>query len=163
MRARLAPVLLAAGVALAPLAAAGQSAPGGKVPRFASLRSADVNLRVGPGETYPIAWVLTRKDMPVEIIKEFQNWRMIRDWQDTEGWVLDRMVTARRNAVVSGAVRALHSRPDPASAVVARAEPGVVARLLECQGGWCRIEAAGIAGWVQRSEIWGVLPDETVP
>ena len=163
MRARLAPVLLAAGVALAPLAAAGQGAPGGKVPRFASLRSADVNLRVGPGETYPIAWVLTRKDMPVEIIKEFQNWRMIRDWQDTEGWVLDRMVTARRNAVVSGAVRALHSRPDPASAVVARAEPGVVARLLECQGGWCRIEAAGIAGWVQRSEIWGVLPDETVP
>ena len=37
-------------------------------------------MRVGPGETYPIEWVLTRKDMPVEIVKEFQNWRLIRGW-----------------------------------------------------------------------------------
>ncbi|HEU0156413.1 MAG TPA: SH3 domain-containing protein, partial [Stellaceae bacterium] len=42
-------------------------------------------------------------------------------------------------------------------------EPGVVARLAKCQGPWCRIEAGGYAGWVRRSEVWGVLPDETVP
>ena len=43
----------------------------GKLPRFASLRSDEVNLRVGPGENYPIEWVLKRKDMPVEILREF--------------------------------------------------------------------------------------------
>jgi SH3-like domain-containing protein len=151
-------------LAVAPLAAGAQNpAAPDKVPRFVSLRSDQVNLRVGPGETYPIEWVLTRKDMPVEIVKEFQNWRMIRDWQDTKGWVLDRMVTGKRNVVVTGQIRALHRRPDPDSAVVARAEPGVVARLAECQGPWCRIEAGGYSGWVRRSEVWGVLPDETVP
>ena len=54
-------------------------------------------------------------------------------------------------------------QPGPASPIVARVEPGVIARLVECRGPWCRIEAGGYSGWVQRSEVWGVLPDETVP
>jgi SH3-like domain-containing protein len=45
---------------------------------------------------------------------------------------------------------------------VAKAEPGVVARLLECRGAWCRVEAQGITGWLERGEIWGVYPDEQV-
>ena len=155
---------LAVALAALPLAAAAQNpAATDKLPRFVSLRSDLVNLRVGPGETYPIEWVLTKKDMPVEIVKEFQNWRMVRDWQDTKGWVLDRMVSGKRYVVVAGGVRMLYRRPDPSSAAVARAEPGVVARLAECQGAWCRIEAGGYSGWVQRGDVWGVLPDETVP
>ena len=64
----------------APLASAAEAEPSARLPRFVSLRSDQVNLRVGPGENYPIQWVLTRKEMPVEIIKEFEHWRMIRDW-----------------------------------------------------------------------------------
>jgi len=156
-------VLLAALAVTAPLASAAEAEPSGKLPRFVSLRSDQVNLRVGPGENYPIQWVLTRKEMPVEIIREFEHWRMIRDWQGTEGWVHERMVWGKRAVVVKGVIRALHRLPDPASQVVARAEPGVFARLIECHGAWCRIEAADIAGWVQRTEVWGVYPDEAVP
>ena len=161
---------LAAGFAVAAIfvlavwpASAAENESGAKLPRFVSLRSDQVNLRVGPGENYPIQWVLTRKEMPVEIIREFEHWRMIRDWQGTEGWVHERMVWGKRAVVVKGVIRALHRLPDPASQVVARAEPGVFARLVECRGAWCRIEAADIAGWVQRIEVWGVYPDEAVP
>jgi SH3-like domain-containing protein len=150
---------LAAAVALA---SAAETEPSARLPRFVSLRSDQVNLRVGPGENYPIQWVLTRKEMPVEIIREFEHWRMIRDWQGTEGWVHERMVTGKRAVVVKGSIRALHRLPDPASQIVARAEPGVFARLIECRGTWCRIETAEIAGWVQRIEVWGVYPDEAV-
>ncbi len=145
-----------------PQASAVETESGEKLPRFVSLRSDQVNLRVGPGENYPIQWVLTRKEMPVEIIKEFEHWRMIHDWQGTEGWVHERMVTGKRTVAVKGGVRALHRLPDSASEVVARAEPGVFAHLLECRGAWCRIEAADIAGWVQRVEVWGVYPNEAV-
>ena len=145
-----------------PLASAAEREASDRLPRFVSLRSDQVNLRVGPGENYPIQWVLTRKEMPVEIVKEFEHWRLIRDWQGTEGWVHERMVSGKRAIVVKGAVRALHRQPDAASQVVARAEPGVFARLIECRGGWCRIEAADITGWLQRSEVWGVYPDEIV-
>src|SRR6266550_7928602 len=116
-------------VAMAPPAAAAESEPGAKLPRFVSLRSDLVNLRVGPGETYPIQWVLTRKEMPVEIVREFEHWRMIRDWQGTEGWIHERMVSGKRSVVVKGGIRALHRQPDPASEIIARAEPGVFARL----------------------------------
>jgi SH3-like domain-containing protein len=27
----------------------------------------------------------------------------------------------------------------------------------------CRVEADNISGWMRRSDIWGVFPDETVP
>jgi SH3-like domain-containing protein len=160
--ARLLPAFAAAMLATLPLSSKAQTTTADKLPRFASLRSDEVNLRVGPGENYPIEWVYKRKDMPVEIIEEFQNWRKIQDWQGTNGWILDRMVTSKRAVIVAGTTRLLYRRPDPSSQVAARAEPGVIARLIECQGPWCRIEAGGYSGWVQRGEVWGVLPDETV-
>lgn len=141
---------------------AGENETGQKLPRFVSLRSDQVNLRVGPGENYPIEWVLTRKDMPVEIVREFENWRMIRDWQGSEGWVHERMLTVRRAVIVKGGIRTLHRQPDVAAPAVARAEPGVIARLVECRPDWCRIDAADHIGWVQRGDLWGVYPDEVV-
>jgi SH3-like domain-containing protein len=145
-------------------AAAAEEDAGLKVPRFVSLHSDKVNLRTGPGSQYPIEWVLTKKDMPVEVIAQFEHWRRIRDWNGTEGWVQEHMVAGRRYVIVGkGDVRALHQQPDPASAVVARAEPGVVAHLLECRGPMCRVEADDLSGWMRRTDIWGVYPDETVP
>jgi SH3-like domain-containing protein len=160
--AHLVPVMVAAVVAAASIGVEAQTAPGDKLPRFAALRSDEVNLRVGPGENYPIEWVYKRKDLPIEILEEFQNWRRIQDWQGTKGWVLDRMLTGKRQVIVDGTVRPLYRRPDSSSEVVAHAEPGVIARLIECQGPWCRVEAGGYGGWVQRNEVWGVFPDETL-
>jgi SH3-like domain-containing protein len=134
-----------------------------RLPRFVSLHADRVNLRTGPGDRYPIDWVLTHKDMPVEITGQFEHWRHIRDWEGTEGWVHERMLTGKRGVIVKGGVRPLYQQPDPATSVIARAEPGVVARLVECRGVWCRVETADVAGWLRRSDVWGVYPDETVP
>ncbi len=154
---------VAAALLATPFWARGQTAAPDKLPQFVSLRAGDVNLRVGPGENYPIEWVYKRRDLPVEIIEEFENWRRIEDWQGTKGWVVDRMLTDKRDVIVAGAVRQLYQRPDPAAPVVARAEPGVVARLVECQGAWCRVQAVGYSGWMQRGAVWGVSADETLP
>src|ERR1700687_1013091 len=50
------------------------------IPRFASLRSDEVNVRTGPGTRYPVDWVFKRKAMPAEIVAEYESWRKIRDW-----------------------------------------------------------------------------------
>ncbi|HEV2551414.1 MAG TPA: SH3 domain-containing protein [Stellaceae bacterium] len=133
------------------------------VPRFVSLRADEVNLRTGPGERYPIDWVLTRKGLPVEIVEEFEAWRKIRDVQGTEGWVHQRMVTGTRNVVVTGDVRTLRADPEATAPAVARAEPGVIAHLLVCRDTWCRVELQDMKGWLKRSEVWGVYPTEAVP
>ena len=152
-------LILTAFVAASPVFAADKNLP---VPRFVSLRSDKVNVRTGPGEQYPIDWVFTRKDMPVEIVAEFNHWHRIRDVEGTEGWVQERMVTGKRAVIVRGQQRALRERPSSDAAVTARAEPGVIAKLIECQPAWCRIEAGGVGGWLRREEIWGVYPGEVI-
>jgi SH3-like domain-containing protein len=137
-----------------------------KIPRFVSMRLGEVNLRVGPGQRYPIAWVFTKKDMPVQIVEEFDTWRKIRDWEGTEGWVNKAALAGTRSVIVTGEIRALRRSADPQAAPIARVEPGVIGKLRECPAGgdWCRIETAdGTHGWVRRSEIWGVEPDEAFP
>ncbi|MBI3506429.1 MAG: SH3 domain-containing protein [Proteobacteria bacterium] len=147
----------------APLPLAAQTAREGlPIPRFVTLRSEEVNLRTGPGVRYPVEWVFVRRQMPVEILQEFENWRRIRDAEGTEGWVHQSMLTGRRAAVVTGEIRNLHRRPEAEAPVVARVEPGVIGALLECKDAWCRIETGGFRGWLTRGEIWGVYPNEAV-
>jgi SH3-like domain-containing protein len=132
------------------------------LPRFVSLRSDEVNLRTGPGVRYPVEWVLQRKNMPVEVLAEFENWRKIRDWQGTEGWVHQSMVSGRRYAIITEEIRPLRRQPEPNSPAVARLEPGVVAQILECKEQWCRLDANGFKGWLTRTEFWGAYPNEAV-
>ncbi|MEA2756654.1 MAG: hypothetical protein QOJ54_2943 [Aliidongia sp.] len=160
-------LLLGAGL-LACLAGAAplDDKPGLPIPRFVSMRLGDVNLRVGPGLRYPIAWVFVKKDMPVEIVAEFDTWRKIRDWEGTEGWVNHAALAGKRSVIVVGEIRALRRGADPQAAPVAQLEPGVIGKLLECPAvttDWCRIETGDVHGWVRREEIWGVYPREIYP
>ncbi|WP_225889819.1 SH3 domain-containing protein [Indioceanicola profundi] len=132
------------------------------VPRFVTLRSGEVNVRTGPGVRYPVDWVFVRQGMPVEVTAEFDTWRRIRDWEGTQGWVHQSMLSGRRAVVVLGEIRTLRQSADSSSPALAQAEPGVMGRLLSCQDAWCLVEMQGIRGWLRRDEIWGVYPDERV-
>jgi SH3-like domain-containing protein len=130
------------------------------LPRYASLRANKVHLRTGPGIRYPVDWIFVSRGMPVEITAEFENWRRVRDWQGTEGWVHRSMLSGKRTAVVTGGIQPMRQNPDPESALAARVMEKVVGRVLECEGAWCRIEIGKRRGWMQRAHIWGVYSDE---
>ncbi len=138
-------------------------ATGLPIPRFVSLRTDPINMRTGPGMRYPVDWVYRRRQLPVEVVAEFETWRKIRDPDGTEGWVHQSMLTGRRTAVVKGDVRHLrHSNAEEAEGV-ATIEPGVVVTIQRCPAGpYCRVEVSGLQGWLKRDEIWGVYPDEAV-
>lgn len=135
------------------------------LPRFVSLEpnQAEVNVRFGPGQQYPINWVFTRPGVPLEIIAEFDNWRKIKDFEGAEGWISARLLSGRRTIMIQGAIRDLRRRADNQARVLLRAEPGVIGDLLECRDSWCRVEIESQRGWLQRDDFWGTLPGETVP
>lgn len=143
-------------------ATAAEGASGLPLPRFVSLRADEVNLRTGPGVRYPIEWVFERKDLPVQIIAEFEAWRQIRDFEGTTGWVHRSMLSGKRTVSTNGDVDRLLREPNPGAPVVAWVEAGVIATLDECDGAWCRVAVAshGVTGWIERLGLWGVLPDE---
>jgi SH3-like domain-containing protein len=156
---RLVVTLVAAALLLGTAQAAEKTEP---LPRFVSLRADVVNLRTGPGSRYPVEWVYRRKGLPVEILAQHDQWRQVRDWQGTEGWVHERLVTSARTVIVKGAQRVMRAEPEAKAPPVAKLDPGVIARLLECRNAWCRIEADSLKGWLRRDEIWGVYADEVV-
>jgi SH3-like domain-containing protein len=142
--------------------AASQASSGLPLPRFVSLRADEVNMRTGPGVQYPVEWVYMRKELPVEIIAEFETWRKVRDWEGSHGWIHQSMLSIKRTILITGDVRILRATDDAKSVTIARIEPGVVARLVDCPkgNGWCRIEAAGRAGWLRHVDFWGAYKNE---
>ena len=164
------PILLVALLALAPGEAALAQSDGADpvalgpsglpLPRFVTLRAPEVNLRSGPGVRYPIEWVFTRRGLPVEVFDEFETWRRIRDWQGSEGWVHQSMLSGQRGAMVVGADRLLRRTPEPGAAAIAEVQIQVVGRLHDCRDGWCLIEAKGYQGWLRQGEIYGAYPGE---
>jgi SH3-like domain-containing protein len=85
----------------------------------------------------------------------------VRDKDDAGGWIHHALLRGARTAVVTAAPNAaLRASASPDAAVVAIAETGAVARLEACTPRWCRIEAEGIEGWIEKSAIWGVDPEE---
>lgn len=132
------------------------------LPRFASLRANKVHLRTGPGVRYPVDWIFVQRNMPVEIVAEFENWRKVRDWQGTEGWVHRSMLSGKRTAVIKGGVQPLRREPASSAPLTARVMEKVVARILECEGDWCRVEIGKQRGWMRRTHIWGVYRSEAL-
>jgi SH3-like domain-containing protein len=159
-RSVLATILILAAV----LASAADADTGLPLPRFVSLRFDEVNMRTGPGRRYPVEWVYRRRGLPVEIIAEFDTWRRVRDWQGIDGWMHSSTLSGERHMVVTGSVRTLREKDDPNSPALARAEVGVIGRLLDCpeETAWCQVEIDGFRGWFRRGEFWGVYEGEVI-
>mgnify|MGYP000028715004 CR=1 FL=1 len=134
------------------------------LPRFGALRSDEVNFRSGPGTRYPIEWVYKRRDLPVQIEREFELWRLVRDQDGTKGWVNQATLAPRRTAIVTGAEQVLRRDARDDASPVARLKPGVIVRLRACEATspWCQAQVGDYRGWMKRTELWGVSPDEAI-
>ena len=137
------------------------------VPRFVSLKSSRVNVRVGPGEDYQIAWVFVKSGLPIEVVQEFDNWRQIRDADGETGWVFQSLLSGKRTAVVAPWAKQSGPRPirassAPDAAIAAFLEPGVRVDVKRCEGDWCRVSGTSFVGWIDRKQLWGVYPDEMI-
>lgn len=132
---------------------------GKPVPRYESLRYDKVNGRAGPSPDYPVRWNYERAGLPVIVVRESKDWRMIRDPMGDEVWINQSQLAQRRTAITTD-VGAMYRDPRTDAGRVARFAAGAVVQLGDCGNAWCRVEADGRKGWVQRRHLWGadVLP-----
>jgi SH3-like domain-containing protein len=130
---------------------------------YASLRSSKVYLREGPTFQHRVLFIYQRKDYPVEVLTSYETWRRVRDPDGTMGWVSQTMLSDARTVLITGKGRAdIRDGPYAAAAVIAKADPGVVARLKACKPQFCEISASGLKGWIDRTRIWGVDAGEVI-
>jgi SH3-like domain-containing protein len=132
-------------------------------PYWASISAGQARMRTGPGENYPAVWMYVRRDLPIKVVGTQPNWRRVQDPEGATGWMLVRLLSEQRTALVTGnEPRPIYEEPADTSRVRYRAEPGVVGRISQCSAGWCRLDVSGRAGFIRTDHIWGVDPGEVV-
>lgn len=170
---RLVAVLLVLSLLL-PQAFAQSSNPSGlPLPRFATTRSEPINVRVGPGTKYEVAWTYLKSGIPVEIVQEFDTWRKIRDVDGTEGWVHQNLLSGTRagyaTPLLANGELALRANQSDEAGIRARLGAGFKVVIKQCDGTWCEVTAtsqdandrsATYSGYLHQEELWGVYPDE---
>jgi SH3-like domain-containing protein len=140
------------------------------IPRYVSLKSEKVKLRIGPGKKYRTQYVYVVKNFPVKIIAEFDNWRKIRDIDGSEGWIHTSMLSGNRYVLlvrnkiffrnelarhIAKSQSILFSSDTEKSVPVAKIELGTVLKLKKCKEKWCKVAAEGISGWVRKENLFG--------
>jgi len=124
------------------------------LPRYASLKSSEVNLRVGPGQRYPVKFVYQRRSLPVTIINEYGHWRHILDFEEISGWVHKSMLSGKHTAIVTAEESALRAKPTHAASIEAKLRRGVITTVDHCSDAWCEVEITNFTGWLPRDEIY---------
>lgn len=140
------------------------------LPRYVSLKSDRVHARQGPSLEHKVLWVYRRVGLPVEVIREFEGWRQVRDSDGAEGWIAQALVSQRRTALIApwdvkdGKAAKIELRADdsPRAAPVAILEAGVIANIRSCDTRWCHISVGDFRGYIEQTKLWGVYPNETI-
>lgn len=153
--------------------AAAENPSGLPLPRFASTRSTPINVRVGPGTKYGVAWIYVKAGLPVEIVAEFDTWRKIRDVDGQEGWVHQNLLSGKRVGYVAPWSKdeqlPLRSKADDEASVRAYLGSNFRVDISRCDGKWCEINAidhpedgrpATYSGWLHQTDLWGVYQTE---
>jgi SH3-like domain-containing protein len=134
-----------------------------KLPYWASIASGQAMTRTGPGKNYPGVWLYQRRDLPVRVVKKYENWRLIQDPDGAQGWMLVTLLSDRRTAIVKqGEPRAVRADPSDGAKVRYTAEQGAVGRINKCSSGWCHAQFGKREGYIRMSDIWGIAEGEVV-
>jgi SH3-like domain-containing protein len=137
------------------------SVTGLEIPRFVSLKSNEVNLRVGPSTNYPIELMYVTKNLPVEIIDEFDAWRKIKDHRGTIGWLHKSLIQGERFALTGYKNNNdvfLYNRPN--GSIIGAIKKNNILDLKRCVLHWCKLSHKNINYWVLKKNIWGIYEIE---
>jgi SH3-like domain-containing protein len=126
------------------------------LPRWAMLKSNEVYARNGPSKENRVVWTYKVSGLPVQIISETREWRLICDPDGNVAWVSRTMLRTAKNVMSPvGQKLTLRKSPDEKADAQAILRPKSLASLDKCKKNWCRISAAGKTGWVPEQGLWG--------
>lgn len=122
---------------------------------YMSLKNKKVNVRYGPGLDYPIKFVFNKKNYPVEIIDQKENFRKILDFKKNSGWI-HRSQLQKSSSFITLDTVILFSDSTKFSRPIAKIESGRLLNKKKCNLNWCRVETGEYKGWVLKENLWGL-------
>lgn len=97
------------------------------------------------------------RGMPVEVVLTYGEWTKVRDARGDLAWVESKLLTPRRNVVVSAASARVRAAAEESAPIVFTADKGVLLDMVDpASSGWIKVRHRdGQAGFVRAAEVWG--------
>ena len=121
---------------------------------FLSLKYNKVNVRYGPGLDYPIKFIYLKKNFPLKIIDEKENFRKIIDYKNNSGWV-HRSQLKKNNSLIVLEEKILFNNFTKYSKPVAVIKSGRMLIVKKKENKWFKVVTANYTGWVDNENLWG--------
>ena len=103
------------------------------IPRFVSLKVKEANARRGPSLSHKIDWIYKRKNIPLEIYAEYENWRRVRDFEGFGGWIHYTLLSGIRYVLVKDELLEMRLLPLNNAQVIAKVPKHNIVILDKCE------------------------------
>ncbi len=131
---------------------------------FVFTKKNEVNLRKGPGEEYKIIAKLLHTGIPLLVIYAVDNWYLVKDLDQEEGWVRQNLVSTKNKTLIvkeNNVTLCWAPVDNPNDCIsLATISKNAIVRNLSCSSNWCRVMVRkGLTGWIPRIYLWGEKGD----
>ena len=134
-----------------------------EIPRYVSLKSNDANIRVGPSKNYPIEIKYIKKNYPLKVLEEYEDWRKVEDFQKNVGWIHKSLISGTRTGIVlSNDNKTIKLLNTLNGNVIGEIGKGNIVFLEKCKIDWCLVSFGIYRGWVDKKNIWGIKEKEII-
>ena len=134
-----------------------------EIPRYVSLKSNDANIRVGPSKNYPIEIKYIKKNYPLKVLEEYEEWRKVEDFKNNIGWIHKSLISGTRTGIVlsndNKTIKLLNTLDGN---VIGEIGKGNIVFLEKCKTDWCLVSSGNYKGWIDKKYIWGVKEKEII-
>ena len=134
-----------------------------EIPRYVSLKADDANIRVGPSKNYPIEIKYIKKNYPLKVLDEYEEWRKVEDFKKNIGWIHKRLISGKRTGIVlSRDNKNIELFNTFDGVVIGEIGQGNIINLEKCKIELCLISKGNFKGWMNKKYIWGVEEREII-
>ena len=134
-----------------------------EIPRYISLKSNDANIRIGPSKNYPIEIKYIKKNYPLKVLEEYEDWRKVVDFQKNFGWIHKSLISGTRTGIIlSKDNKNIELLNTLDGNVIGEIGNGNIVYLEKCKIDWCLVSIGNFRGWINKKYIWGVKQNEII-
>ena len=123
-------------------------------PKYASIKKEKAYSRYNASFDAPLEWIYQKKNLPILIIRERDNWREIRDIDGAESWVHVSMISNKRTFINKQDQNLLKYKDN--NIISAIVKKGVVGKIINCDEVFCKVKIKKYKGWVEKKYLWGI-------
>ena len=123
-------------------------------PKYASIKKEKTYSRHNASFDAPLEWIYQKKNLPILIIRERDNWREIRDIDGDISWMHVSMISNKRTFINREDQNLLKYKNN--NIVNAIVKKGVVGKIINCDEIFCKVKIKNYKGWVEKKYLWGI-------